>query len=197
MSLVGYRLLMIRHAECDANAQGLICGVTDSPLSGEGLASLSKLSTNRLDSRWVVFSSTLLRAADSAKSLFPGEQIIYMDEFKEIDYGCLEMKPKNLFSEQFSEFGKCWSEFTVESPEKYLSIAWSLLSLNENNRVVITHGGFINIVLHAILGIDIKKFPTFVIDNLHGVLLTASGQGGRWLVEALNIGPERWKLELA
>ena len=77
-----------------------------------------------------------------------------------------------------------------------MNLALELLQPVDNNKLIVSHGGFINVVLHVALGISLDRFPLFTLDNLHGVLLTSSDRGNKWMLKAMNIGPEYWKHEL-
>lgn len=196
MSVTDRQIMMIRHAECEANDKGLICGLTDSPLSKGGLSALKNLSLVDVNLRWNIYCSTLTRASDTARSIFSEDLIEYSKDLIEIDYGLLEMRPQSTHKNQLHDFGKQWEQLTSTLPGTYVSVASDILKSREENRLLITHGGLINIILHTALGISLDQFPLFVIDNLHAVLLSTSDEGAKWMVKAINMGPERWKHEL-
>ncbi len=153
-------VVFVRHAESQANADGVWNGRTDGPLSEAGEASLDalgrRLSTKEFD---LVISSSLSRAARTAKSFAP--DVIVDDEFIEIDLGRWEgMEFDEVQSKHGEELREAVSSRTIpmggtgetlqEAGSRAVAAVDKLFaSLGDNQRaVVVTHGGFLQSVLN-------------------------------------------------
>lgn len=90
--ILGYDLVLIRHASTEWNELGLYQGQADIPLSPGGLEELSKLAIPDAFSNWKLYSSPLQRAVQTAESLF-GRSPSIISEAIEQDYGNWEGKP--------------------------------------------------------------------------------------------------------
>jgi broad specificity phosphatase PhoE len=83
-------LLLVRHGRTDANAQGLLLGRLDPPLSDEGRAQAATLATKIPPTARVV-SSPLRRARETAAAF--GLPVEVDDRWIELDYGELDGTP--------------------------------------------------------------------------------------------------------
>jgi alpha-ribazole phosphatase len=91
--LVGYHIHLIRCGFTKANEENIYCGVTDLPLSPNGLSELyQKKQTLEYPRVEQVFASPLLRCTETASIIFPKVPIITMSEFSELDLGDFENK---------------------------------------------------------------------------------------------------------
>lgn len=153
-------IVFVRHAESQANADGVWNGRTDGPLSEAGEASLEAI--GRRLSSWefdVVISSSLTRARRTAESFATG---VYIDdEFIEIDLGRFEgMKLTDVQSKHGDELRKALSSRTLpmggtgetlqQAGRRALAAVDGLFErLGDNQRAaVVTHGGLLQSVLH-------------------------------------------------
>ncbi len=86
-------LILVRHGESVANAQGLLLGRTDAELTDTGRAQAQ--GARALLERPVaeVRTSPLLRARDTAELLALGQPIAVDDRWIEVDYGEFECQP--------------------------------------------------------------------------------------------------------
>lgn len=68
-----YKIHLIRHGQTEANAKGLYIGMTDLPLSPEGLGELLELKQNFVYPEAVrFFTSPLIRCRQTLEVLYPG-----------------------------------------------------------------------------------------------------------------------------
>ncbi len=87
-------LILVRHGESVANAQGLLLGRTDAPLTQTGRAQAASVSSLFTAPVAEVRSSPLERARDTAALLLGGGPPVTIDDrWVEVDYGELECQP--------------------------------------------------------------------------------------------------------
>lgn len=86
-------LILVRHGESVANAQGLLLGRTDAELTDEGRAQALRARTLLEGSVAEVRSSPLRRARDTADLLALGPPVTVDEAFIEVDYGEFECQP--------------------------------------------------------------------------------------------------------
>lgn len=79
-------LILIRHGESTGNAEGLLLGRIDSPLTARGLEQARSLADTVSDATRLI-SSPLARARQSAAALGTGLSIEIDERWIEIDYG--------------------------------------------------------------------------------------------------------------
>lgn len=80
-------LLLLRHGEASANAEGRLLGRTDSPLTEHGRAQVAALARSLPTGVARVLSSPLRRAMDTATGLGTGLPVEVDRRWVEIDYG--------------------------------------------------------------------------------------------------------------
>ncbi len=153
-------IILIRHAQSQGNVDGLWHGRTDGPLSEAGEESLEHL--GRRLSTWefdVVFSSPLERARRTAGAL--SDDVIVDDDLIEMHVGHWEGRTFEEVERDFAdELQASFSDWSVpmggtgESLNELAKRAFGVLdrileNLGDNQRaVVVTHGGFLQPVLH-------------------------------------------------
>lgn len=86
-------LILVRHGESVANAQGLLLGRTDAELTDAGRAQVAAARSLLRDPVAEVRTSPLRRARDSAKLLDLGPPIEVDERWIEVDYGEFECQP--------------------------------------------------------------------------------------------------------
>lgn len=82
-------LILVRHGESTGNADGLLLGRIDSPLTDRGRAQARSL-TRALAGATRLISSPLARALDTAEALGTGLPIEVDDRWVEVDYGVFD-----------------------------------------------------------------------------------------------------------
>jgi broad specificity phosphatase PhoE len=83
-------LLLVRHGRTDANAQGLLLGRLDPPLSEEGRGQAAALAAKIPDGARVI-ASPLLRTRQTAEAF--GRPVELDERWIELDYGALDGLP--------------------------------------------------------------------------------------------------------
>ena len=85
-------LILVRHGESTGNADGLLLGRMDAPLTDRGTAQARTLGPT-LPTVARVISSPLARARDTAEALATGLPIEIDDRWIEVDYGEFDGRP--------------------------------------------------------------------------------------------------------
>jgi broad specificity phosphatase PhoE len=86
-------LILVRHGESVANAQGLLLGRTDAALTEKGIVQASSVRQLLRDPVLVLHTSPLSRARDTAALLGVGAPAEVDDRWVEVDYGEFEGQP--------------------------------------------------------------------------------------------------------
>lgn len=86
-------LILVRHGESVANAQGLLLGRTDAELTETGRAQAAAVPTLLERPVVEVRSSPLCRAIDTAELLGLGVSVVVDERWIEVDYGEFECQP--------------------------------------------------------------------------------------------------------
>ena len=85
------RLILIRHGETDYNSNRRYCGFSNPSLNAFGILQVKSLVKQLKEFDVVaVYSSDLLRAAQTAKAVFPKHQIKTILDFRELNFGIFE-----------------------------------------------------------------------------------------------------------
>ena len=197
-----YYLTFLRHGESIGNANDYHQGQANFPLTDLGKNQISKLAR-----RWqeenkqftLIISSPLLRAKETAliisEALSVGIQ--YDPIWMERDNGLLaglpfeEAKkryPRPPFIHPFKKIG-----ITGETPwETFLRAGHALQSIlfrDPGNYLIVSHGGLLNHVLHAIVGITPQpneQGARFVFYNSAFATIKYSPKNHKWVILGLN-----------
>ncbi len=197
-----FSIRLLRHGQSVGNADGLHQGQSDFPLTETGREQVSALAD-----RWsseaahydLVISSPLARARQTAEILTARlHQPLELDPlWMERDVGVLsglrpedaaELYPRPDFFHPYQPIGQ-----TGESQwELYLRAGravQSLVNRPPGNYLVVSHGGLLNMVFYAILGITPQANfygPRFRFGNAAFATLTYTPAQHKWAVLGLN-----------
>ncbi len=170
LALVRRPFVFMRHGETVSNAQDLICGSTDVPLSLKGEDQAQ--GANWLGSyNWsCIASSHLQRARKTAELAVPGRDSLVLEDLQERHWGALEMAP---LSEQTAyeitpPGGESWARFRhrVLGALNHLLNAYDL-------PLVVAHSGVYRVIRELQTGT-----PTGPrIENAEPVLIEPKGDG--------------------
>lgn len=167
-------IIFIRHAQSQANVDGVWNGRTDGPLSADGEVSLDVLG-RRLADRPLdrVISSPLGRARRTAEAF--ADTVEIDDRFVEIDLGRWEGKKLDqIQTEEGEELHRALTARTIPmggTGESLLGVGTRAIeavdslfdSLTEGETVaVVTHGGFLQAVLHRHMAGHDRRAHAFV-----------------------------------
>jgi 2,3-bisphosphoglycerate-dependent phosphoglycerate mutase len=197
-----YTITLLRHGQSTANAEGYHQGQHDFPLSELGLRQAQALA-----SRWLaegavfdhLIASPLARARQTAEIIAEtlGLAVEFDPDWMERDNGVLaglkyevaaELHPRPPFIHPYQRIGR-----TGESQwELYLRAGRALSNLlyrPAGRYLVVSHGGLLNMVLYAALGIAPQanfQGPGFAFDNTSFAVLRYRPDVHDWLFLSFN-----------
>ncbi len=194
------RMVLLRHAESEANANGVLQGHIDSPLTDHGrnqarlLAQKLKKAGDSFDS---IFSSDLSRASDTAKIVGEALDINSIELtplLREMDLGILAgKKRKNLNLEEKILLESAWKDHSNRIPngesinefisrlKRFINII-ELLDPQPISLLVVTHGGSIYHILKSILNVYPAKSEWFGNCKINEII----GSSGNWKIITFN-----------
>lgn len=172
------RLLLVRHGETDWNRRRLYLSRSDIPLTETGsrqaAALRNRLASERIDA---VFTSDLSRCRTTAETLVEGRSVDLecIPLLRELDLGYLEGLHNDQVTERFPEFfelimdhsnrpvpgGKSLARVD-ERAQEFLSLIGGCSK--NSNVLVVSHSGFIRILLCRLLGLSFYDWWRFRID---------------------------------
>lgn len=175
-------IYLVRHGKIDAGEEKRYIGVTDLPLSAEGVKQAQKLKkffhSINIEKAYV---SPLVRCVQTADIIFENRDIerILVKEFTEINMGQWEGKTfkyiKSYFSEQFKKRGENIDTFVPPGGESFKQLRDRVIPVYENivensvgNIIIISHAGVNRIILSNLLSMPIKNI--FQIDQTYGCI---------------------------
>jgi broad specificity phosphatase PhoE len=186
-------IILVRHAESEANAMGRVHSVWDTKLSEKGKEQAKALS-GILPSCDVVISSPFVRAIDTAELAgFPSPRIWLVQEFTFISKSHGRLAPDSLSHDYWESAvpDYCDGEDTesfCEFLERVRTVLWQLQP--ENAAIVFTHSLFIKAVYWIILGggFDMKAFHSFKqwMDIPNTAFTTLTFSGTQWSITGVN-----------
>ncbi len=170
-------IVFVRHAQSQANLEGVWNGRTDGGLSEAGEASLDPLG-KRLSS-WefdAVISSPLTRATRTAAAF--ADEVEIEDDFVEIDLGIWEGMPlaevqsrygdelRQALDDKVTPMGETGESLTQAAQRAIGAVDALFDRLSEGQRVaVVTHGGFMQSVLHRHMAGDGRRVHSFTANT--------------------------------
>ncbi len=173
----GQKVYLIRHAESEANVQKIVCGQLDSPLSQKGKEQAFDASTQR-EFRSLLnlqcYSSPLNRCISTAK-LLGFKKIKINPELMETDTGDLSQRLMTEVDHEYPQFRHHLTDRLARYPkgettQEMIDRAWqgfqNILLVEQNDFVIVTHGGPLNSICGHLLKINFNLFPAFLFSNV-------------------------------
>ena len=174
------KLYLIRHGETEQNKTGILMGSTDTPLNDCGREQAARLGA-RINALAVdsIFSSPLLRAAETASLVFGQEaQIITDSSIQEFHFGDWEGLHFSEIARQYPEVWQVWltdwekahipgGEAFAAFTHRVISFVEEVVRYNPGKQVaVVSHGGCIRSLLaHYFCESVSKGYWKFKVDN--------------------------------
>lgn len=164
--MLTYKIHLIQHGKTQANFEGRYIGHTDLPLSDDGIDELIKLKTDyNYPETSLVLSSPLARCQQTARMLYPDQEILTEEGFAELNFGEFE----NLRAEDLSQNsafvtwladsfnnappgGEKGSELLERATDALNKVFRMMSDEGLTSATVITHGGIIALLL-AVFGL--------------------------------------------
>ena len=173
-----YQIHFIRHGITAANTEGRYVGITDTPLSQEGIDKL-----RAMDQRYsypgapVFYVSPLKRCLETSKIIYPQVTPIIVPELSECNFGAWEGKTAEELREdpKFQQWlengqkvappgGESGEDFALRVLGAFDKLVEGMMRTGTTQAVVVTHGGVIMTILSA-YGIPKASFYDWIVGN--------------------------------
>lgn len=195
------RLIIVRHGQTDYNVQGIMQGLQEKSLNGEGQAQAKKVA-QRLQHEKIdlVYSSDLPRALETAQEIVayhPQLKLIYNTLVRERDYGIYDGKHRDVYLAAWKKTNKPYIEFKPDGGESILELRHRAVRFYEQLKqlhqqetiLIVSHGSFIRTFIAALLNeasnySDSEYFKSGPHNT--GVNIINVGKDGRCTAEVLN-----------
>ena len=173
-------IIFIRHGETEWNSQQRMQGHSNSDLSSVGQAQIQALG------QWMknvpfdhIYSSDSLRAKQTAEAItqFSGHELKIDLRLREKNLGVFEgltsEEARKIHPEVFSLFKTAGSKYVIDEGESTQQLQDRALEIVDEIRIkhleervlVVTHGGFIRVVMKHSLGLSLETPTRFLIRN--------------------------------
>lgn len=194
------RLLLIRHAESEGNAQGRFQGLQDYPLTQRGIEQAVRLAARLRDRRLDhIYTSPLARADHTARIVAEakGMPIETLPGVHEYDFGHYSGLTRAEVRERDPELAArmdatrdryfAWpgEEGRTAFRDRVSQALWGLEAKHTGEAVaVFTHGGVIATFISNVLALPEEARPPFMVDNTS--VFEVEVRGGRGTLWAAN-----------
>ena len=173
-------IILIRHGETEWNSQKRMQGHSNSDLSSVGQAQIQALG------QWMknvpfdhIYSSDSLRAKQTAESItqFSGHELQFDQRLREKNLGVFEgltsEEARERHPEVFRLFKTAGSKYVIDEGESTQQLQDRALEIVDEIRIkhpeervlLVTHGGFIRVVMKHSLGLSLETPTRFLIRN--------------------------------
>ncbi len=173
-------IILIRHGETEWNSQNRMQGHSNSDLSSVGQAQIQALG------QWMknvpfdlIYSSDSLRAKQTAEAItqFSGHELQFDQRLREKNLGVFEgltsEEARERHPEVFRLFKTAGSKYVIDEGESTQQLQDRALEIVNEIRIkhpeervlLVTHGGFIRVVMKHSLGLSLETPTRFLIRN--------------------------------
>ena len=173
-------IILIRHGETEWNSQQRMQGHSNSDLSSVGQAQIQALG------QWMknlpfdlIYSSDSLRAKQTAEAItqFSGHELQFDQRLREKNLGVFEgltsEEARERHPEVFRLFKTAGSKYVIDEGESTQQLQDRALEIVDEIRIkhpeehvlLVTHGGFIRVVMKHSLGLSLETPTRFIIRN--------------------------------
>lgn len=171
------RLILIRHGESVGNREGFWQGQLDYPLTANGVKQARLLAEWLADEKIdALYSSDLVRAKKTAEFIaaYHGLPVTTTPLLREINLGRFQGLTRKQVEERYPEWAHVdWHQSGLEDVEQigelfhrakeFIHQLWT--AYKDKRIVAVTHGGFINGLLMALLNISWQGKKVFTLKN--------------------------------
>ena len=173
-------IILIRHGETEWNSQKRMQGHSNSDLSSVGQAQIQALG------QWMknvpfdlIYSSDSLRAKQTAEAItqFSGHELQFDQRLREKNLGVFEgltsEEARERHPEVFRLFKTAGSKYVIDEGESTQQLQDRALEIVDEIRIkhpeervlLVTHGGFIRVLMKHSLGLSLETPTRFLIRN--------------------------------
>ena len=173
-------IILIRHGETEWNSQKRMQGHSNSDLSSVGQAQIQALGQWTKNVPFdLIYSSDSLRAKQTAEAItqFSGHELQFDQRLREKNLGVFEgltsEEARERHPEVFRLFKTAGSKYVVDEGESTQQLQDRALEIVNEIRIkhpeervlLVTHGGFIRVVMKHSLGLSLETPTRFLIRN--------------------------------
>ncbi len=173
-------IILIRHGETEWNSQKRMQGHSNSDLSSVGQAQIQALGQWTKNVPFdLIYSSYSLRAKQTAEAItqFSGHELQFDQRLREKNLGVFEgltsEEARERHPEVFRLFKTAGSKYVVDEGESTQQLQDRALEIVNEIRIkhpeervlLVTHGGFIRVVMKHSLGLSLETPTRFLIRN--------------------------------
>lgn len=185
------RITLLRHAETAGNLLKRYVGITDEPLSTEGIARAQCVGQDMSVAR--VYTSTLKRTQQTARLLYPRAEVVPVKDLGEMNFGSFEGRSAE--DMEHDQAYRAWVEgycegacpggessatFTQRCVAAFLQVLATAEEESTGELCCVVHGGVIRAVMSE-LALPVKPFFDWRADFCGGYVLVSdeAGKGDR------------------
>ena len=193
------KVLLVRHAQSEANVNRILQGQTDGTLTEKGMAQAYLLAEHfgnkSLD---MIISSDLHRAYKTAQIVAKKQslEVVATKSLREWNAGVLDGLPAASLEEAITKSQLPLGEFTPDDGESYSQLRERainfLTTLETHNQgqiiMVCTHGDLLRVLVGSILEKDLESSMIIEFDNTSYTTIVLNNNG-KWIVESINQVP--------
>jgi len=173
-------IILIRHGETEWNSQKRMQGHSNSDLSSVGQAQIQALGQWTKNVPFdLIYSSDSLRAKQTAEAItqFSGHELQFDQRLREKNLGVFEgltsEEARERHPEVFRLFKTAGSKYVIDEGESTQQLQDRALEIVNEIRIkhpeervlLVTHGGFIRVVMKHSLGLSLETPTRFLIRN--------------------------------
>jgi len=170
-------IYFVRHGQTEENVKNTYYGTLECDLNDLGIAQAKSCSELLKDIEFTrVYISERTRALHTAEVICSQKSFILDSRINEMDFGAFEGKNyeeiKKLYPEEVKQWQQSWKDFCPPQGESYVkfyervkSFMEDLKELNEENILVVTHGGVIRAAYCYILDENLDFYWRFASKN--------------------------------
>jgi alpha-ribazole phosphatase len=191
-------IYLVRHCRPDLGDASICIGITDIPLSGEGLRQAEKLKVYFFDKNIkAIYSSPLKRAKETAEIIAANKiKVEIRNNLSELNMGKWDgmtfEEIKQKYPEEYFERGKDFENYRVEGGEsmymcrkRALAELWNIVVNSTGNIIITAHAGVNRLVLSELSGIDIEE--GFSLQKEYGTITRLKYDGKNLKIEDVEI----------
>ena len=179
---------LVRHCRPELPSGHICLGLTDIPLSREGIGQAAKLKSYFTDKDIkAIYSSPLERAKKTAEIIADNKiKVEIKDNFSELNMGkwdgmtFAEIKEK--YPEEYAERGKNFENYVVEGGEsmsmcrdRALAELRDIINNSRGNTIIVAHAGVNRLIISELTGISIKE--SFLFQRKYGSIIKLKYDG--------------------
>jgi len=193
------KVLLVRHAQSEANVSRMLQGQTDGTLTEKGLTQAHILADHFSDkSIDMIISSDLYRAYKTAQIVAEKQslEVVTTQSLREWNAGVLDGLPAASLEEAITKSQLPLGEFTPDGGESFSQLRdraikfMATLKTHSQGQVIMvcTHGDLLRVLVGSILEKDLESSMIIEFDNTSYTTIVLNNNS-QWIVESINQVP--------